>query len=572
MQDEAAVVLTPPGNTPGANPAEETVAMSLQPQESIHVMAYDVGTTGAKTCIYTLGDQLTLLDSQVEEYPLLTTPDGGAEQRADDLWAALCKGGRTLLERTGIFPGTIKAVSFCCQMQALILVDEAGRALRNPMGYMDGRATQPFERDFARGFPKVAGLNARKLLTSLYYTGGAAATAKDPLWKYHWVRANESELLGEAVHWLDVRDYLAMRCTGQAAMTRDSAHLTFLYDTRPGKEGWSKPLCRMFDVDMDLLPRVQSATDLAGGLTQEAARDLGLTPDCPVFCGGGDITLIPMGAGCTRKNDIHAYVGTSGWVVAHVEKRMVDVNNFIASICGAVPGSYNFVAEQETSGLCLQWVRDHLALDSLGVYRDEAGSLPPLAESDGLYDLMNEKVMEIPAGSGGVIFTPWLHGNRAPREDPFARGMFFNLGLNSGKRAMVRAVLEGMAFHKRWMLEAMEKKIGAQSVLRLVGGGAKSDVFCQIMADVTGHTIEVPEDPQNAGAAGAALICGLGLGCIENPARAREMVCIEKRFEPNPDHRDVYDEMFQVFCRLYDRNKKLFRQLNVKFNAGETQG
>ncbi|MCG8563500.1 MAG: FGGY-family carbohydrate kinase [Desulfobacterales bacterium] len=536
--------------------------MKAESPSSVLVMAYDVGTTGAKTCLYELGSHLNLLDSQVEEYPLFTTADGGAEQRAEDWWQALCRGSAAVLERTGTPRGAIKALSFCCQMQALILVDDQGRVLRNPMGYMDGRATRIFESGFARGFPRVAGLNARKLLTSLYFTGGAAATAKDPLWKYHWVKHHEPEVMERACQWLDVRDYLALCCTGKGTMTRDSAHLTFLYDTRPGREGWSKYLCGLFGVDPGLLPGVQGATDLAGELTAEAAADLGLAPGCPVFCGGGDITLIPMGSGCLEQGDIHAYVGTSGWVVAHVEKRMVDVGNFMASICGAMPGAYNFVAEQETSGLCLQWVRDHLAVDSLGVYKDDQGRLPSLGESDGLYDLLNRKVAEIPPGSGGVIFTPWLHGNRAPKEDPFARGMFFNLGLKSGKRAMIRAVLEGMAFHKRWMLEAMEKRIGAQDSIRLVGGGAKSDVFCQIMADITQHTIEVPRDPQNAGAAGAALICGLGLGQVSTPAAAKEMVHIEKTFVPDPETTKVYDPMFEVFQKLYAKNRKLFHRLN----------
>ncbi len=538
--------------------------MKANARSPLHVMAYDVGTTGAKTCLYQLGDQLDLVDSQVVEYPLLTTPDGGAEQRADDWWDALCQGGRTVLNRSGVKREEVAALSFCCQMQALILVDEQGRALRNPMGYMDGRATDVFETGFVKGFPKVAGLNARKLLPTLYISGGAAATAKDPLWKYHWARTHEPQVMEAASHWLDVRDYLAMRCTGRAAMTRDSAHLTFLYDTRPGKEGWSDYLCRLFDVDSALLPGVETALDTAGGLTPLAAEELGLYPGCPVFNGGGDITLIPLGCGAVLPNDIHAYVGTSGWVVAHVEKRMVDLNNFMASICGAFPGTYNFVAEQETSGLCLQWVRDHLAVDSLGIYRDESGKLPPMDEGDGLYELLNQKVAEVPPGSHGVIFTPWLHGNRAPKEDPFARGMFFNLGLKTGKRAMVRAVLEGMAFHKRWMLEAMEKRIGVQSRIRLAGGGAKSEVFCQILADITGHTIEVPRDPQNAGAAGAAIICGLGLEMIPSPDAVKAMVPVERTFTPNPSAQSVYNGMFDVFRQLYARNQKLFRTMNQK--------
>jgi len=404
-------------------------------------------------------------------------------------------------------------------------------------------------------------MNARKLLSSLYITGGAAATAKDPLWKYRWVKQEEPEAFSRASTWLDVRDYLALRCTGNTAMTRDSAHLTFIYDTRPGKEGWSRTLCRMFEVDTAHLPKVQSGLERAGTLTRKAADGLGLKTGTKVFGGGGDISLIPIGSGCTERWDTHVYVGTSGWVVANADRRMVDLKNFLASISGAMPGTYNYVGEQETSGLCLQWVRDHLALDEIGVYLN-GDDAPVSYDDDRLYDLMNRTVAEIPAGSGGVIFTPWLQGNRSPREDPCARGMFFNIGLNTGKRALIRAVLEGIAFHKRWILEAVERKIPKRKSLRLVGGGAKSAVLCQIMADITGRRIEVPYDPQNVGAAGAAIICGLGLGVIPSTDIAGGFIRIGARYEPDPGNREVYDRMFRVFKGLYGRNKRFFRVLN----------
>ncbi len=525
-----------------------------------HIIAYDIGTTGAKTCLFCLGNDLKLVESCVVGYPLLSTPDGGSEQRVDDFWQAICEGTHTVLSRSGCSRNKISAISFCCQMQALILVDEEGNAIRNSMGYMDGRATTIFKKSFAGGFPRIENLNAYKLLTSLYITGGAAATAKDPLWKYHWVRENEPHNFEKTYKWLDVRDYLALRCTGNFAMTRDSANLTFLYNTRPGQEGWSNHLCRMFDVDTKHLPSVQASTDLAGDLTEHAAEELGLFKGTPVFAGGGDITLIPLGTGCMNLYDTHAYVGTSGWIVANVDKRMVDLKNFIASISGAIPGHYNYVAEQETSGLCLQWVRDHLALDEIGIYLN--GTDDDLLDSDRLYDLMNRKVAEIEPGSGGVIFTPWLHGNRAPKEDPFARGMFFNIGLKTGKRAMIRSVLEGIAFHKRWMLEAVEKKVPRQETLRLVGGGAKSEVLCQIMADITGHKIKVPEEPQNVGAAGAAIVCALGLNAIDSVRDAKKLIRIRSAYTPDPAAQGVYNRMFPVFKQLYEKNKKFFWELN----------
>ncbi|MCG8686393.1 MAG: hypothetical protein MI892_16055, partial [Desulfobacterales bacterium] len=291
-----------------------------------------------------------------------------------------------------------------------------------------------------------------------------------------------------------------------------------------------------------------------------AASDLGLEPEIPVFNGGGDTSMISMGSGCLDLNDTHIYTGTSGWVIANVDRRMVDVRHFIAAIAGALPGQYNYIAEQETSGLCLQWVKDHLALDAIGVYLNN--SQMPDMDDDALYGLMNQKVLEIEPGSGGLIFTPWLHGNRAPREDALARGMFFNIGLHTGKRAMIRSVLEGMAFHKRWMLEAVEKKVGTDSTLRFVGGGARSEVLCQILADVLNKEIQVPVSPQNVGAAGAAIVCGMGLGIIESAQDAKSLIEVESIYQPEKKNRQVYDRMFRVFKKLYDRNKKLFHSLN----------
>ena len=242
-------------------------------------------------------------------------------------------------------------------------------------------------------------------------------------------------------------------------------------------------------------------------------------------------------------------------------KRMVDITNFIASILGAIPGRYNYIAEQETSGLCLAWVRDHLALDEIGVYlKDHDAEKTWLPGA--LYDLLNQTVAQTPPGAGGVIFTPWLHGNRSPREDPYARAMFFNLGLNTGKRMMVRAVLEGVAYHKRWMLEAVEKRVPRRETIRFVGGGAKSEVWCQILADITGRAIETIANPQDAGTVGAAVICGVGLGLIPSFQAAGALIPVRKTYRPRPEHRPTYDAGFAVFKKLYEQNRTLFRALN----------
>lgn len=354
-------------------------------------------------------------------------------------------------------------------------------------------------------------------------------------------------------------------------MTYDSAHLTWVFDTRRNKLQWSESLCKTFDVNRDHLPPVIKSTDIIGGLTPQAAGQMGLEPGIPVFGGGGDTFLTAVGSGALNLYDTHIYIGTSGWVAANIDRRTVDIGNFIASILGAIPGEYVYTAEQETSGICLQWVRDHLALDEIGLYlnaQDPSPGRVPRVDKEkeyaSLYEFLNEIVEQTPPGSGGILFTPWLHGNRSPREDSYARGMFFNLSLETGKHQMIRSVLEGVAFHKRWMLEAIEKKIPRQESIRFVGGGARSAVWCQILSDITGRNIEVTKNPQNAGTNGAAIVCAVGLGLIKSFKEAKPLIPVDKVYKPRTEYKKMYDRSFTVFKELYKQNKKLFRMMNKK--------
>ncbi|MBN1122619.1 MAG: FGGY-family carbohydrate kinase [Anaerolineae bacterium] len=528
---------------------------------SLFILVHDVGTTGNKSCLYRMGDRLELVDSALEEYPLYVMDNGGIEQDPDEWWGAIRKATRTLLERTKVTPESIRAMAFCAQMQGFIPVDQNGEALYRAMSYMDNRGTEQIKRYLHSGAIRIEGMNAVRLLSSLRLTGGVSASVKDPVWKYLWLRDNEPEIFAAMDKWMDVKDYLVLRSTGQFTFGYDSAHATFLFDTRPGKLRWHEGLCRTYDVDIDHLPPVIRATDQAGALTSKAAAELGLPEGLPVFGGGGDLSMITLGAGCFDSDTVHIYIGTSGWVVATVDRRMTDIDGMVASILGAVPGKYNYISEQETSGRCLQWVRDHLVLDEIGVYLESQTISDKQEEYRSLYDYLSKVVETVEPGSGGVLFAPWLHGNRSPFEDPYARGMFFNISLETGKSELLRSVLEGDAYHKRWMLETIEKKVPRADTLRLVGGGARSNAWAQILADVTGRTIETVKHPENAGATGAALTCGVGLGLFSF-ADAGDMVGIDRTFRPRPENQAVYDRLYAVFRRLYPQNRRLFQALN----------
>ena len=529
-----------------------------------YVIAYDIGTTGVKTCLFCIDRKIELISAAHQGYNLYLVEDGGAEQDEEEWWNAMCSTTSKLFEGTGITPSEIEGISFCSQMQGLVLADENGKPVRRPMSYMDQRATKEIREGMAYG-PQIAGANIFKLLKSLSISKAASTSVKDPVWKYQWVKNNETELFQKVYKWLDVKEYLIHRCTGEFVMTEDSAFATLLYDTRKGRQGFSNTLCKMNGIRMEHLPRVIRAEDKVGGLTQKAAADLGLVPGIPVFGGGGDATLIGIGAGCVKVGDTHIYSGTSGWVSTIVEKQRVDVVRMIAAIVGAQRDRYNYFAEMETAGKCLEWVKNHLALDEIGVYLgNKLVDLSKEAVYSNLYDYLMKTIDGIEPGAGGVIFTPWLHGNRCPFEDPDAAGMFFNITLDTGKTELIRAVLEGICFHLKWMLECQQKKIKTSPVIRFVGGGALSPITGQMLADITGYRIDTITNPQNVGSVGAAAVIGVGLGIISDLEAVKEYIPVEQSFLPDDRAKAIYERNFEVFKRLYQSNKNNFRALHQK--------
>jgi len=530
--------------------------------EDVHVIAHDIGTTGAKACLYGIGKSIRLIASASSEYTLSLLPDGGVEQDPADWWKAACANTRKLLSESNLSRDEIKGLAFCSQMQGLVLVDAQGAPVRPAMSYMDQRASSQKKAGIERGL-RVAGMNARKLLPTLIITGGVSASVKDPVWKYQWVREREPESFRRVHKWLDVKEYLVHRCTGRFAMTPDSANATFVYDTRPGHAGWSRLVCRLFDVDPAHLPEVVGSVETVGPLLAAAAEEMDLASGTPVFGGGGDLSLVALGSGAVGVNETHVYMGTSGWVSTVTDHRVVDTDSFIASILGAQKGRYNYISEQDTSGKCLEWVRDHLALDEIGVYlQHRTVADDPESRYASLFELFDEAIDGVPPGAQGVVFTPWLRGNRSPFEDPAARGMFFNLGLETGKRAMIRAVAEGIALHGKWQLSAIRRKVPARGPVRFVGGGARSSAMARIMADCLEEVVEPVVAPQNAGALGAALLCASGLGVIGSLQEARQLVPVRASFEPDRERSKIYRDRFEVFRALYLRNRESFHKLN----------
>ena len=218
------------------------------------ILAYDIGTTGVKTCLFEVGDKIDLVAYASRGYNLYILDNGGAEQDPDEWWSGMAEStAEVLANAEQIKPEMISGIAFCSQMQGLVLVDKDGNALRRPMSYMDQRATEEIKKGMANGV-QIAGANVAKLMPSLRITGAVAGSVKDPVWKYKWVEANEPEIFSKVYKWLDVKDYLILRCTGDFTTTEDCAFGTFLYDIRPESRGWSDEMCNLLGVNKDHLP------------------------------------------------------------------------------------------------------------------------------------------------------------------------------------------------------------------------------------------------------------------------------------------------------------------------------
>ena len=399
-------------------------------------------------------------------------------------------------------------------------------------------------------------------MRNLIVNYAGSVSAKDPVWKYKWVENNEPDIYRKIYKWLDVGDYLVARATGRIVRTADSAFATFLYDTRKGKEGWNKGLLKMYGINPDHMPDIIDCSDLVGGLTKKAADELGLVEGIPVFGGGGDTTFVNIGAGCVSPGDTHIYVGTSGWVSTYMDHQTVDLTSMITGVLSAKKGYFNYYAELETAGKCFEWVMAHLALDEIGIYLDRVKVTDVESRYLSLYDYLSDEVSKVPPGANGVIFTPWLHGNRCPFEDSNAGGIFFNIRVENGKRDMIRAVLEGICYHLRWLLECEMRKVKTSDTIRFVGGGALSPVTCQMLADITGRTIETVGNSQEVGAVGTALVVAAGIKGEDVLTLAKRLVKVNRVYQPDASNKAVYEKNYRVFKRLYRSNARNFSMIN----------
>jgi xylulokinase len=507
-----------------------------------HVLAVDLGTGGPKVALVDPDGHIAA--HEFEPTPIELLGDGGAEQDPDAWWSAITTAVRRLLGGGHVEPADVVAVSITSQWSGTVAVDADGHHLYPAVIWMDARGAPHIE-ELVSGRLKVAGYDAVKLRTWITRTGGVPShSGKDPLGHILWLRAERPDVYGAAHAFLEPCDYLNARLSGRQCASYDSIVAHWLTDNRDlSAVAYDPQLLAWCGLSTDQLPELVPSASVVGTVLASVAAEWGLTPETKVVTATGDVHSAVVGSGALGNYEGHLYMGTSSWLSCHVPAKRTDLLHNQAALPSAVPGRYFLANEHEVGGGALLWLRDQAAM-----IRD--------------LDEANALAAGVVAGSHGVLFTPWLNGERTPVDDHTIRGGWTNLSLSTTRGDLVRSVFEGVAYNSRWLLETVERFIKRPlDGLNFIGGGARSDLWCQMHADVLDRPIRRVAEPQHANARGAAFVAWLALGrqSLDQLGRA---VQIEREFHPDPIDRATYGPLYQEFLRLYKAHKPIHARLN----------
>jgi xylulokinase len=527
-----------------------------------YVVGVDLGTGGPKVALS--GTDGTLLGYEAERVELHLLPGGGAEQNPDDWWQAISTATRRLVGRNLVPVEDIVAICMSSQWGGLVPVGTEGNHLHNALIWMDSRGAE-YSRALTGGGAQVpgSGYNARALHQWLRKTGGAPTrTGKDPVGQAQWLRHERPDVYAASTYLLDVPEYLTMRLTGRAVAAYDTATLRWCTDNRdPSAVRYDPALAHRCGIDIAKLPVLLPPASVVGPLLPHVAGEFGLPEHVSVVTGTGDTTAAAVGAGTVLDYQSHLYVGTSAWLSCHVPFKRTDVLHNIASLPAVVPNRYWVATIQDVAGKAVDWLLERVVYPCDGMLDDCAAPGDALAR-------LNALAVTAPPGSRGVIFAPWLNGERTPVDDPHVRGGWFNVSLDTSRADLARSVFEGIALNARWMKEAVERFVrgrrrqpGFLETLNFVGGGATSPLWCQTMADVLDCTIHQVHEPILANARGACLIAAVAIGDLgwhDIPGRVQ----IDASYQPDPANRAVYERQYRTFTALYRRNRGIYARHN----------
>jgi xylulokinase len=499
-----------------------------------YLIGLDVGTSGTKAIL--IDEAGALKSSSTVEYPLYTPQPLWAEQPPSDWWNATCMAVRSLLEQSGIPPSAVVGIGLSGQMHGSVFLDESHQVIRPALLWCDQRTAA--ECDWITetvGRERVLEWTLNPVLTG--FTAG----------KIVWLHNHEPGHYARVRKVLLPKDYIRFLLTGEFATEVSDASGTALFNVR--KRDWAYEMLDALNLPLEWFPRVYESPEVTGRISEWAAGQTGLAAGTPVVGGGGDQAAGAVGNGIVESGIVSSSLGTSGVVFAFLDEPVVDSEYRTHTFCHAVPGKWHVMGVMLMAGGSLRWYRDTLA---------EPEKQAAQAQGTDPYDLIIQHAMQVPPGSEGLIFLPYLSGERTPYPDPYARGVFFGLTLSHTRAHLARAVLEGVSFGIRDSFEILQAMGVKVREVRVSGGGARSAPWRQMMADVTGYphvTLNMEEGP----AFGAALLAGVGTGVWASvPAACHATLQVSSRTEPDPALTPRYEQSYQIYRALYPAVRELY--------------
>jgi xylulokinase len=514
------------------------------------VLAIDLGTSGCKGAVVSLQGRV----EGASRVPVETIhlPDEGAEQDPEAVWTAVRTACREALGRAGVAARDVRAVICTSQYSSVVPVGADGQPTMNMILWLDRRGTTDRLRRLP-AFPRGTD-SPLQLLAWLRVHGLPPVAAGITLAHLRYIKYARPEVYERTAKFLEPTDYVTLRLTGRATANQCSAFMFLMTDNRRlGASDYDARLVRYAGIDRGKLPELVPVDSIVGTVLPQVARELGLSPGTPVVTGLNDTQAGGMGTAAFAGTHAAISLGSTSVMITHVPRKRTDVRHAILSMPSPVPGAYFVMAENGAGGGGL----DHL-LDVLG----PPGSQPGDAGAAERYAPLERAVQQAPPGSGGVLYLPWMGGSMAPCVDGRMRGGFLNMGLATTRPQLARAMLEGIALNLRWLKEPVERFARRRfSHFVLYGGGAASDAWSQIMADVLDTPVQQAERPQFVAAVGAGLLAFQRLGLLGFDDFASRLA-IRREYEPNPADRALYEARAGQFVQAFKRTRPLFRALN----------
>lgn len=500
-----------------------------------YILAHDLGTSGNKATLFDTDGNL--IKSTVFSYNLITGENNSAEQRADDWWEAVCKTSKELLGEVN--KKDVIAVSFSGQMMGCLCVDKAGRPLHNALIWADMRSTEQAE--FIKN-----NIDAK----TYYSITGHRISASDSITKFMWIRDTLPEVYKNTYKMLNAKDYIIYKLTNKFVTEPSDASSTCLLDLNTLT--WSDEIIKVSGLDKSKLPDIYSSVDVVGGVTKEAAELTGLLEGTPVVCGGGDGCCAAVGTGVVKEGIANCCLGTSSWISLASKKPISDKDMAVFNFAHIVPGYIMPCGTMQTGGGALSWAVNNLY-----------GGVDGYAEfaKNDIYASVAKEVEASPVGAKGLLFLPYLIGERSPRWNDKAKGAFLGLTLNHTRGDMLRAVMEGVGYNLGIILNIFKNSGNNIDELVLIGGGARNKIWQQILCDIFKTKVVVPNYLEEATSMGAAITAGVGVGAFEDFSAVNKFIKIAEENKPNFKTNDKYDEMKELFDEAYFSLSKIFDKL-----------